>query len=190
MKSIARFALILVAVSFLGGCGYNTLQAKDETVKEAWAKVLTAYKKRHDLVPNLLGAAEKYAAHEKETFMKVTQARALASQPMPDNPTQEQVNEFEKRQRELSASISQLRVTVESYPQLKADQGFLKLQDELVNAENQIAASRNVYAREVRAYNVVVRSFPSNLTAKLFGNPLKPQLEEDNKAIMEAPVIR
>jgi LemA protein len=190
MKITTIVSLVLTTLA-LSGCGYNTLQRRDEQVKEAWAQVLTNYQKRHDLVPNLVATVQGYASHEKEVLTRVTAARASVASPLPANATPEQMEAFVAKQGELTSAMSRLLVVVENYPQLKADTNFLRLQEEIVKIENQLVASRNRYTREVRDYNTVVRSFPTNLTANLFGNSLKPQLEvEDEKAIRASPQVK
>lgn len=184
-------SIIVLCTSVLSGCGYNTLQRRDEQVKEAWAQVLTNYQKRHDLVPNLVATVQGYASHEKEVFTRVAEARASVASPLPANATPQQMEQFVAKQGELTSAMSRLLVVVENYPQLKADANFLRLQEELVKVENQIAASRSRYTREVRDYNLVIRSFPTNLTAKMFGDIIKPQLAvDDEKAIRTAPQIK
>ncbi len=193
MKGLGRaVTLVILTILTLPGCGYNTLQRRDEKVKQAWANTLTAYQKRNDLVPNLAATVKGYASHEEKVFTDVAEARASVGKAAPpENATPEQLQQFVERQGQLSSALSRLLVVVENYPQLKADKGFLDLQKQLVKIENQIAANRNRYTREVRDYNTVVRSFPTNLTAKIFGISVKPQLEvEDEKAIRKAPTVK
>jgi LemA protein len=173
------------------GCGYNTLQRRDERVKQAWANTLTAYQKRHDLVPNLVAVVEGYASHEKDVMKDVAQARAsLGGVAPPREASPEQMKEFVDNQARMTSALSRLLVIAENYPKLKADKSFLELQSQLVNIENQIAANRNIYTREVRDFNIVVRTFPTNVTARLFGIPAKPQLQvDDERAIRSAPVV-
>ena len=189
-----RLALVaLTAVLTLSGCGYNTLQSTDEQIKAAWAEVLNQYKRRADLIPNLVNTVKAYAAHEKEVLTTVTEARAKvgsiqATPELVDDP--EAFEKFMAAQREMSSALSRLLAVAENYPQLKADQNFRDLQAQLEGTENRIAVARNRYIKAVQEYNVVVRSFPSNLTAMLFGYKVKPTFTvEDEKAIAEPPKV-
>ena len=185
--------VILAASSVLGGCGYNTLQVTDEQVSSAWAEVLNQYKRRADLIPNLVKVVEGFAAQEKEVLLGVTKAR---SQVGSIQATPELVNDpeafakFQAAQRELSSSLGRLMLVAENYPQLKSDQNFRDLQAQLEGTENRITVARNRYIKAVQEFNVTVRQFPSNLTAMLFGFKTKPQFTVDNeKAIAEPPKI-
>ena len=183
--------VILAVSSVLGGCGYNTLQVTDEQVSSAWAEVLNQYKRRADLIPNLVKVVEGFAAQEKEVLLGVTKAR---SQVGSIQATPELVNDpeafakFQAAQRELSSSLGRLMLVAENYPQLKSDQNFRDLQAQLEGTENRITVARNRYIKAVQEFNVTVRQFPSNLTAMLFGFKTKPQFTVDNeKAIAEPP---
>ena len=185
--------VILAVSSALGGCGYNTLQATDEQVSSAWAEVLNQYKRRADLIPNLVKVVEGFAAQEKEVLLGVTKAR---SQVGSIQATPELVNDpeafakFQAAQRELSSSLGRLMLVAENYPQLKSDQNFRDLQAQLEGTENRITVARNRYIKAVQEFNVTVRQFPSNLTAMLFGFKTKPQFTVDNeKAIAEPPKV-
>jgi LemA protein len=187
-------ALVLLAVaSLLGGCGYNTLQTTDEQTKSSWAEVLNQYKRRADLIPNLVKTVEGFAAQEKEVLLGVTKARASVGA---IQATPELVNDpaafakFQAAQRELSSSLGRLMLVAENYPQLKSDANFRDLQAQLEGTENRITVSRNRYIKSVQEYNVTVRQFPSNLTAMLFGYKTKPQFTvDDEKAIAEPPKV-
>jgi LemA protein len=185
--------LLLLAAAWLGGCGYNTLQAQDEQVKASWAEVLNQYQRRADLVPNLVNTVKGYAAHEREVLTQVTEARAkvgsLAATPeLLNDPAA--FARFQAAQRDMSSALSRLLVVSENYPQLKADAGFRDLQAQLEGTENRITVARNRYIAAVQAFNVTVRSFPSNLTAKLFGFQPKPSFTvEDEKAIARPPTV-
>lgn len=185
--------LLLATATMLGGCGYNTLQTTDEQVNAAWAEVLNQYKRRADLIPNLVKVVEGFAAQEKEVLLGVTKARASVGSVQ---ATPELINDpaafakFQAAQRELSSSLGRLMLVAENYPQLKSDANFRDLQAQLEGTENRITVARNRYIKAVQEFNVTVRQFPSNLTAMLFGFKTKPQFTVDNeKAIAEPPKI-
>jgi LemA protein len=185
--------LMLAAVTLLSGCGYNTLQVTDEQTKSAWAEVLNQYKRRADLIPNLVKTVEGFAAQEKDVLLGVTKARASvgsiqATPELVNNP--EAFAKFQAAQRELSSSLGRLMLVAENYPQLKSDANFRDLQAQLEGTENRITVARNRYIKSVQEYNVTVREFPSNLTAMLFGYKTKPQFAvDDEKAIAEPPKV-
>lgn len=185
--------LILFVASLIGGCGYNTLQTTDEQVSAAWAEVLNQYKRRADLIPNLVKVVEGFAAQEKAVLLGVTQARASvgAIQATPElinNP--EAFAKFQAAQSQLSSSLGRLMLLAENYPQLKSDANFRDLQAQLEGTENRITVARNRYIKAVQEFNNTVRQFPSNLTAMLFGMKVKPQFAVDNeKAIAEPPKV-
>ncbi len=190
-----RFAtiLLLISATLLGGCGYNTLQTNDEQVSAAWAEVLNQYKRRADLIPNLVKVAEGFAAQEKEVFLGVTKARASVGS---IQATPELINDpaafakFQAAQAQMSGALSRLLLVAENYPQLKSDANFRDLQAQLEGTENRITVARNRYIKAVQGFNGTVRQFPSNLTAMLFGFKVKPQFTVDNeKAIAEPPKI-
>ncbi len=174
----------------LSGCGYNTLQSTDEDIKATWAEVLNQYQRRADLVPNLVNVVKGYAAHEQEVFISVTEARARvgAIQATPELINDEVAfQKFIAAQGELTGAISRLLLVAENYPQLKADGLFRDLQAQLEGTENRITVARNRYIAAVRIYNVTVRSFPSNLTAMLFGYKIKPSFTVENEAAIAVP---
>ncbi len=176
--------LSLWLILLLPGCGYNTLQQQDEQVRAAWAEVINQYQRRADLIPNLVEVVKGYAAHEQEVLTQVTAARAKvgsfqASQLLSDP---EALVRFQAAQSELSSALARLLAVVENYPQLKADALFRDLQAQLEGTENRIAVARNRYIQAVAAYNVTVRSFPTNLTARLFGFEVKPSFGADHEA--------
>jgi LemA protein len=191
IKSKIVVLLIVIAVALTSsGCGYNTLQRRDESVKAAWANLMSAFQKRSDLIPNLVEVVKGYAQHEKGVLTEVANARAsVGSIKLPENASEEQIKQFTEKQKELSGSLSRLLMVAENYPQLKADAGFRDLQKQLVNIEDQINANRNRYIREVKNYNIVIRTFPTNLTAMVFGYSVKPQLTIEEKA-KERPNIK
>ncbi|MFA9439756.1 LemA family protein [Uliginosibacterium sp. sgz301328] len=190
---VKMFAFLMLLVTMLSGCGYNQIQANDEAVKSSWAEVLNQYKRRADLVPNLVNVVKGYAEHEKEVLTQVTEARAKVGSMQ---VTPEVLNDpaafarFQQAQGELSSALSRLMVVTENYPNLKADASFRDLQAQLEGTENRITVARNRYIKAVEAYNVHVRSFPTNLTAKMFGYDVKPSFTVDNeKAISDAPAV-
>ena len=186
-------ALAVLASSGLSGCGYNTLQSQDEGVKAAWAEVVNQYQRRADLVPNLVEVVKGYAQQEQDVLLGVTQARAKVGQV---NITADDVNDagklqqFAQAQGELSSALSRLLVVSENYPQLKSDALFRDLQAQLEGTENRITVARKRYIDSVQAYNVTVRSFPTNLTAMMFNHEVKPTFQvEDEKAISKPPQV-
>jgi LemA protein len=192
MRNVSLGLLVLLA-ALLSGCGYNELQRGDEQIKAAWSEVLNQYQRRADLVPNLVATVKGFAEQEKEVLTRVTDARARAGsiQATPDlvdNP--EAFAKFQAAQRELGGALSRLLVVAENYPQLKSDANFRDLQAQLEGTENRIAVSRNRYIKAVEAYNVTARSFPTNLTAMIFGLKPKPNFTvEDEKAIATPPKV-
>ena len=183
----------LITMLLLAGCGYNSLQSGDEQIKAAWAEVLNQYQRRVDLVPNLVNVVKGYAAHEKDVLIEVTQARARVGsiQATPDLINDAQAFErFQSAQAKMTTALSRLLAVAENYPQLKADSLFRDLQAQLEGTENRIAVARNRYIKAVQEYNVTVRSFPSNLTAKAFGYKVKPTFTVENeKAISQPPKV-
>ncbi len=183
-------ALALIAVLMLSGCGYNTLQSGDEQIKAAWSEVLNQYQRRADLVPNLVATVQGFANQEKEVLTRVTEARARvgsiqATPELVDNP--EAFQRFQQAQGELTGALSRLLVVAENYPQLKSDANFRDLQAQLEGTENRIAVARNRYIKSVQDFNVTVRSFPSNLTAMMFGFKTKPNFTVENEREISKP---
>jgi LemA protein len=174
----------------LSGCGYNTIQQKDEAVKAAWSQVLNVYKRRADLVPNLVATVRGYATHEQQVLTQVTEARSKVGSINVNADDPASLQQFQQAQGELQSAISRLLVVSENYPQLKADQNFLQLQAQLEGTENRIAVERQRYITTVQDYNTFIRSFPQNLTAKMFGYKTKPNFTVDNEQqIQEAPKV-
>jgi LemA protein len=177
----------------LSGCGYNTLQSGDENIKAAWAEVLNQYQRRADLVPNLVNVVKGYAAHEKDVLTEVTEARARvgAIQATPELVNDEEAfKKFIAAQGQMTSAISRLLLVAENYPQLKADGLFRDLQAQLEGTENRITVARNRYIDAVKEYNITVRSFPTNLTAMLFGHKTKPNFTVENEqAIAQPPKV-
>lgn len=193
MKKWSLWLMCLSAALLLGGCGYNEFQAKDEATKAAWGEVVNQYQRRSDLIPNLVNTVKGYASHEKDTFEAVTRARAAATS---FQITPEVLNDpaafakFQQVQGQLSSALSRLMAVSENYPQLKADTSFRDLQSQLEGTENRITVARQRYIVAVQEYNVLARSFPTNITAKIFSYPVKPSFTVDNeKAISTAPTV-
>ncbi len=189
MRKSVLFLLALVTL-LLSGCGYNTFQTTDEQVKASWSEVLNQYQRRADLIPNLVNTVKGFAAQEKEVLLGVTNARAKVGsiQATPELLNDPQAfNKFQAAQGELSGALSRLLVVSENYPQLKSDANFRELQAQLEGTENRITVARNRYIKAVQEYNVTVRSFPSNLTAMMFGYKEKPNFSVDNEAEISKP---
>jgi len=185
-----RWLLIIFAALSLSGCGYNDFQKLDEQTKSAWSEVLNQYQRRADLVPNLVATVKGEANFEQETLTKVVEARAKATsmQVTPEtlnNP--EAFAKFQQAQGELSSALSRLMVTVERYPDLKANQSFRELRVQLEGTENRITVARNRYIQAVQQYNVLARSFPTNLTAMVFKYEPKPVFSVQNEAQISVP---
>jgi LemA protein len=191
MRIRALWSLLLLAIVVaLPGCGYNTIQTEDEQVKASWSEVLNQYQRRADLVPNLVNTVKGYANQEKDVLTRVTEARAKVGsiQATPGLISDPQAfAKFEAAQGQLTSSLSRLLVVSENYPQLKSDANFRDLQAQLEGTENRIAVARNRYIKAVQAYNVTIRSFPSNLTAKAFGYQERPNFSVSNEAEISKP---
>ena len=174
----------------LGGCGYNDIQGLDEQVNAAWAEVLNQYQRRADLIPNLVATVKGEANFEQETLTKVVEARAKATG---IQATPELINDpaafqkFQAAQGELTSALSRLMVTVERYPELKANAAFQDLRVQLEGTENRITVARNRYIQAVNNYNVLARSFPTNLTAMVFSYGVKPNFTVQNEAAISVP---
>ena len=189
MRAIFLSLITLVVLS-LSGCGYNSIQSKDEQVKASWSEVLNQYQRRADLVPNLVNTVKGYANQEKDVFIRVTEARAKvgsvqASPELVNDP--QAFAKFEAAQAQLSTTLSRLLVVSESYPQLKSDANFRDLQAQLEGTENRITVARNRYIKAVQDYNVTIRSFPANLTAKAFSYNEKANFAVQNEAEIARP---
>ncbi len=192
MRSL-RAVLVGVVAVLLSGCGYNTLQQQDEGVKAAWAEVLNQYQRRSDLIPNLVATVKGFAAQEEKVLLGVTEARAKTGsiQLTPELINNEQAfKKFQAAQGELTQALKSLFAVTENYPQLKSDANFRDLQAQIEGTENRITVARNRYIDSVRTYNTTVRSFPTNLTAMLFKNEVKPSFTVENEAeVSKAPTI-
>ena len=180
----------LLATLLLSGCGYNDFQRMDEQVKAAWSEVLNQYQRRADLIPNIVNTVKGEANFEQETLTKVIEARSRATsiQATPElvnNP--EAFQKFQAAQGELTGALSRLMVVSEQYPSLRANQAFQDLRVQLEGTENRITVARNRYIKEVAAFNVLARSFPTNLTAMIFSYSVKPNFTVQNEAAISAP---
>ncbi len=182
--------LLAVLTVMLSGCGYNAIQGGDEGVKAAWAEVLNQYKRRADLIPNLVKTVEGFAQQERTVLIQVTEARSRVGSVQ---ATPETLNDpaafkqFQEAQGQLSGALSRLLVVVEKYPELKSDQNFRDLQAQLEGTENRITVARNRFIEATREYNTLVRSFPNNLTAMVFGYKVKPTFTVENEAELSKP---
>ncbi|OFZ87902.1 MAG: hypothetical protein A2V78_14050 [Betaproteobacteria bacterium RBG_16_64_18] len=189
-----RTILVLIAALLgLSGCGYNDIQRTDEATKSAWSEVLNQYKRRADLIPNLVNTVKAFATQEQQVFIQVTEARSRVGA---IQATPELINDpaafkrFQDAQAGMTSALSRLLVVAENYPQLKSDQNFRDLQAQLEGTENRIAVARNRYIKSVQEYNVLVRQFPVNLTAMVFGYQVKANFTvEDEKAIAVPPAV-
>jgi LemA protein len=192
MRKSLHGCLLLVCL-LTSGCGYNSLQQQDENVQAAWSDVVNQYQRRADLIPNLVNTVKGFATQEQQVLIGVTEARAraLAVPPTPEmlgNP--QQFQKFQAAQGQLTGALHNLMGYVEAYPQLKSDANFRELQAQLEGTENRITVARNRYIAAVRTYNTTVRSFPSNLTAKMFDFQVKPNFTvADEEAISTAPKV-
>jgi LemA protein len=186
-------ALVISSSLMLSGCGYNEFQRLDEQVKASWAEVLSQYQRRADLIPNIVNTVKGEANFEQETLSKVVEARAKATSiqvtpELANDPAA--LKQFQAAQGELSGALSRLLMVTENYPNLKANQGFQDLRVQLEGTENRITVARNRYIKSVADYNVLARSFPTNLTAMVFSYQVKPSFEVENEgAIKAAPTV-
>lgn len=187
---LLRLAAIALLAAFLSGCGYNQIQQKDEAVNAAWSQVLNTYQRRADLIPNLVNTVKGYAAHEQQVLTQVTEARAKVGNIQVNANDAASLAQFQQAQGELSSALLRLMVVVENYPNLKADQGFLGLQQQLEGTENRITTERMRYIQSVQDYNTYIRSFPQNLIAMMFGYKAKPNFAVQNEAaVSTAPTV-
>jgi LemA protein len=189
MNAVRIFIGITLA-SLLSGCGYNAIQQKDEDVKAAWAEVLNQYQRRADLIPNIVNTVKGEANFEQQTLQNVIEARARATaiQATPElvnNP--EAFAKFTQAQGEVSSALSRLLVTVENYPNLKANAAFQDLRTQLEGTENRIGIARNRYIKSVADYNSFIRQLPQNLTAMVFGYKPKAQFTVESEAAISKP---
>ena len=182
MKKLLFYSVAVILLLSAAGCGYNTIQANEEAVKAAWGDVESSYQRRSDLIPNLVEVVKGYAKHESETLQAVTEARAKVgsmqvTKDVLNNP--QAFQQFQAAQGSLSSALSRLMVVVEQYPDLKANQNFRDLQNQLEGTENRINVARTRYNEAVKTFNTSIRIFPNNLTNKLL---LHLSLKEPFKA--------
>lgn len=194
MKKGSVFLMVILGLLLIGGCMtcnlQKTLVTTDENVKSKWGEVQNQYQRRADLVPNLVNTVKGAAAHERETLEAVTQARARATsiQVDPTDLSPEKLQQYQRAQGELSAALGRLMMISERYPELKANQNFLALQDQLEGTENRITVARKNFNEAVQAYNVEVRVFPNNLFASMLGFQPKGMFEAEAGA-EQAPTV-
>ncbi len=193
MHKIFTFIFAILVTLSMTGCGYNTIQQMDEEVSATWSEVLNQYQRRSDLVPQLVQVVKGYASHEKEVLTAVTEARSKVSSitMTPESLKDPKAMEaFSKVQSEMSSALSRLMMVSERYPDLKANEQFRDLQSQIEGTENRITVARNRHIEAIKGYNLVIRKFPSNLTAKFFDYTTKEQLKVENEAtIKKAPEI-
>jgi len=182
-----RILLLLVLATLLSGCGYNTIQQKDEAVDAAWSQVLNVYQRRADLVPNLVATVKGYASHEQQVLTQVTEARARVGSINVDTDDPASLEQFQQAQGQLQSATGRLLMVSENYPDLKADQSFLQLQAQLEGTENRITVERQRYIQTVQDFNTYIRQFPTNLTSKVFGYKPKPNFTVDNVQEIQRP---
>ena len=189
-RRVLTSGIALLAAMAISGCGYNSFQQLDEQVKASWSEVLNQYQRRAELIPNIVASVKGEASFEQDTLTKVIEARSRATS---INATPELVNnpeafdKFQKAQGELTGALSRLMVVAEQYPQLRANQAFQDLRVQLEGTENRITVARNRYIKTVADYNVLARSFPTNLTAMMFSYSVKPSFTVQNEAEISKP---
>lgn len=184
-------ALMLASTLTLSGCGYNTLQVKDEAVTAAWSEVQNQYQRRADLVPNLVNVVKGYASHEEQVLTEVTQARANVAGLKVDREVLEDpelFRRYQEAQAQMTSALSRLLAVTENYPDLKANQQFRDLQVQLEGTENRIAVARNRYITTVQDFNSYARQFPQVMTAKVIGMDTKPNFSAEQSA-QKAPTV-
>jgi len=190
MRLIFRSLALVALAALLSGCGYNSIQQKDEAVKAGWSEVLNQYKRRADLIPNLVKTVQGYAQQERQVLTDVTNARARVGQIQVNADDAASLQQFQQAQGELSGALSRLLVVTENYPNLKSDQSFRDLQAQLEGTENRITVARGRYIQTVQDYNTYIRSFPQVITVKIFGYKEKPNFTVENEAqIQQAPQV-
>ncbi|ANA40505.1 MULTISPECIES: LemA family protein [Geobacter] len=193
MKRLVMMVTALLGLSLLSGCGYNVMQANEEAVFAAWGDVEAAYQRRADLIPNLVEVVKGYAKHEAETLTAVTEARAKVgsmqvTRDAVNNP--ETLARFQQAQGELSSALSRLMVVVERYPDLKANQNFLDLQNQLEGTENRINVARTRYNKAVQDFNTSIRTFPNSLTNKLLLHLERKEPFKADEGAKAAPKVK
>ena len=189
---ISVFATIAITVLFVGlsGCGYNDLQGVDEDTKAAWSEVINQYQRRADLIPNLVATVKRFAQQEEKIFTEIADARSRIGsvQATPELVNDEAaLQKFQQAQAGMSGALSKLLAISEAYPELKSDQNFRDLQAQLEGTENRVTVARNRYIEAVKTYNTMLRQFPQNLTAKLFGYKPKANFSVENEREISTP---
>lgn len=187
MRQLLRSMLLAVVAISISGCGYNAIQQKDEAVKAGWSEVVNQYKRRADLIPNLVNTVQGYAQQERQVLTEVTNARARVGQIQVNAEDAGSLRQFQQAQGELGSALSRLLVVSENYPTLKSDQNFRDLQAQLEGTENRITVARGRYIQLVQDYNTYIRSFPQVITARLFGYKARPNFTVDNEAQIAQP---
>jgi len=193
MKRFISLALALMAIGLLGGCGYNSMQAAEEGVFAAWGDVEASYQRRADLIPNLVEVVKGYAKHEADTLTAVTEARAKvgsvqAGKQLVNDP--QAFAKFQQSQGELSSALSRLMVVVERYPDLKANQNFLDLQNQLEGTENRINVARVRYNKSVQDFNTSIRTFPNSMTNSLLLHLTRKEPFKAEEGAKVAPKVK
>lgn len=193
MKRPILMILALLTLLGLSGCGYNTMQAKEEAVFAAWGDVEASYQRRADLVPNLVEVVKGYAKHEAETLTAVTEARAKVGSVQVTRDAvnnQQAMRNFQQAQSQLSGALSRLMVVVERYPDLKANQNFMDLQNQLEGTENRINVARVRYNQSVQDFNTTIRSFPNSLTNSVLLHLARKEPFKAEEGAKTAPKIK
>lgn len=190
IKKTMTLMLAMMAMLLFNSCSYNDMVEKDEAVSTAWSNVEAQYQRRLDLIPNLVRTIERYAEHESSTLEAVVVARSKATQMTidPSNLTSEKLAEYQKAQGEIGSALGKLLAVTENYPELKANENFSELQAQLEGTENRITEARKLFNGAVQDYNITVRSFPTNLFARMFGFSKKEKFEADANA-SQAPKV-
>uniref|UniRef100_I2Q0F1 LemA family protein n=1 Tax=Desulfovibrio sp. U5L TaxID=596152 RepID=I2Q0F1_9BACT len=193
MTRLLGIFLSVLLVSTLSGCGYNQMQTNEEAVNAAWGNVESALQRRLDLIPNLVETVKGYASHEKDTLTAVTEARAKATQvkitpETLNNP--EAMAAFQQAQGQMQSALSRLLAVAENYPQLKADQGFRDLQNQLEGTENRINVARQRYNQSVETYNASIRTFPNFITNSLLLHLKPKEYFKADEAAKQAPKVK
>jgi LemA protein len=193
MKKISVFAICLIFITFFSGCGYNTMQTKEEAVFAAWGDVEATYQRRADLIPNLVEVVKGYAKHEAETLKAVTEARAKVgsmqlSKEMLNDPAA--FSKFQQTQGELSGALSRLMVIAEKYPDLKANRNFADLQNQLEGTENRINVARVRYNKAVQEFNTSIRVFPNSLTNSVLLHLSRKEPFKAEEGAKSAPKVK
>ena len=187
MKRLAGWLFVLFAALSLTGCGYNSIQQAEESTKSAWSEVLNQYQRRADLIPNLVNTVKGFAQQERDVLLGVTEARSRVGQIKVDPSDPASLQQFDAAQRDMGSALSRLLVVAENYPQLKSDANFRELQAQLEGTENRITVARRRYIEAVQNFNVLIRQFPTNLTAMMFGYKPKPQFTVENEREISRP---